>query len=239
MPGWQAFRAEHHDEGFEVVTVALDAGGAASTRQWIEAAQPEHPSLIDVAHVCDELFGFSNVPMAVWIDEDGLLVRPAEPASIETSPLRDMQVPDDLPERLREMLLEVTHIRDDSAAYRAALVDWITLGADSPFALSPDDVVARSQPRGREQARAAACFELGRHCHDDGDRAGAVQWWREAHRLDPGNWTYKRQAWSIATTAAGEASDLLQGPTEEYDGNWLDDVKAIGGGARYYAEFTP
>ena len=232
-------RDEQRDNGFEVVTVALDAGGAAAARQWIEAANPDHPSLIDEQHVCDELFGITNVPMAVWIDENGMIVRPAEPASVETSPLRDMEVPEDLPERLHDMLVEVTHIRDDSAAYRAALVDWIEKGSDSSYALSSDEVVARSQPRGQDQAEAAACFELGRSCYASGDQAGAVRWWREAHRLDPDNWTYKRQAWSIATTPEGEASDLMQGPTDEYEGNWLDDVKAIGGGENYYAAFRP
>ncbi len=66
------------------MTVALDAGGAASARQWIEAAQPDHPSLIDERHISDELFGFVNVPMAVWINEEGTIVRPAESASVET-----------------------------------------------------------------------------------------------------------------------------------------------------------
>jgi hypothetical protein len=221
------------------VTVGLDAGGAAAARQWIEAANPDHPSLIDEHHVCDELFGITNVPMAVWIDEEGMIVRPAGPASIEASPLRDMEVPEDLPERLHDMLVEVTHIRDDSAEYRAALVDWIEKGSESRYALSPDEVVARSQPRGRDEAEAAACFELGRHCYVNGDQAGAERWWREAHRLDPNNWTYKRQAWSIANTPEGEASDLLQGPTEAYAGNWLDDVKASGGGENYYAAFQP
>jgi hypothetical protein len=221
------------------VTVALDAGGVASTRQFIEAANPDHPSLIDERHLCDELFGITNVPMAVWIDENGMIVRPAEPASIEHSPLRDMEVPDGLPERVHDMLTEVKHIRDDSDAYRAALLDWIEKGADSEFALSPDEVVARSQPRGHAEAQAAACFELGRHCHANGDEEGAVRWWREAHRLDPSNWTYKRQAWSIANTAPGEPSDLMQGPTDTYEGNWLDDVKAIGGGENYYAQFRP
>jgi hypothetical protein len=221
------------------VTVGLDAGGADAARRWIEAANPDHPSLIDAHHVSDELFGITNVPMAVWIDEEGMIVRPAEPASVEASPLRDMEVPEDLPERLHDMLVEVTHIRDDSAAYRAALVDWIDKGSESRYALSPDEVVERSQPRGRDEAEAAACFELGRHCYANGDQAGAVRWWREAHRLDPNNWTYKRQAWSIATTPEGEASDLMQGPTEAYVGNWLDDVKGIGGGENYYAAFQP
>jgi hypothetical protein len=232
-------RAEQHGNGFEVVTAALDAGGAAAARQWIEAAQPDHPSLIDERHICDELLGFVNVPMAVWINEDGMIVRPAEPASVETSALRDMQVPEGLPQHVHDLLVEVTHIRDDSAAYRAALLDWIAKGGASEFALSPDEVVARSQPRGQVEAEAAACFELGRNCHANGDESGAVRWWREAHRLDPANWTYKRQAWSIATTPPGEPSDLMQGPTELYEGNWLDDVKAIGGGENYYAAFEP
>jgi hypothetical protein len=137
------------------------------------------------------------------------------------------------------MLVEVKEIRDDSSAYRAAIVDWVDKGADSAYALSPDEVIARSQPRGRAQAEAAACFELGRHLHMSGDADGAVQWWREAHRLDPDNWTYKRQAWTLITTPPGEPSDLMQGPTDVYEGNWLDDVKRAGGGASYYPAWEP
>jgi len=239
LPGWQALRAELHDKGLEIVTIGLDAGGADAVRPWIEAANPEHPSLIDETHIVDELFGVTNVPNAVWIDEHGMIVRPAEPANIEHSPLQDMEIPDGLPERIHDMLVEVKEIRDDSEAYRAAIVDWVENGADSPYALSPDAVVARSLPRGRDESEAAACFELGRHLHDAGDNDGAVKWWREAHRLDPNNWTYKRQGWSLASTAPGEPSDLMQGPTDLYEGNWLDDVKASGGGANYYPSFQP
>lgn len=221
------------------MTVALDADGAATARQWIEAAAPEHPSLIDATHITDELLGFNNVPSAVWIDEHGTVVRPAEPASVERSPLRDMDIPDGLPERIHDMLVEVKEIRDDSEAYRAAIYDWVENGSSSQYALTPDEVVARSRPRGRDEATAAACFELGQHFHHAGDDEGAVQWWREAHRLDPGNWTYKRQAWSLATTEPGQPPDLIQGPTDVYEGNWLDDVKAAGGGAAYYQGFEP
>ncbi len=66
-----------------------------------------------------------------------------------------------------------------------------------------------------------------------GDDA-AVPWWRRAHELDPGNWTYKRQAWTLVTTAEGATeNDLVQGPNDVYAGNWLDDVVASGGGAKY------
>ena len=216
-----------------MVTVALDVE-PAHTHKWIDAAAPTHPSLIDTTHVTGELFGFVNIPMAVWIDEHGTLVRPAEGASVERSPLRDMEIPDGLPERMDRMFREVKSIPDSAEAYRAAIVDWAHHGAESRYALTPDEVVARSQPRGADEARAAACFELGEHLRRTVGPEAAVPWWREAHRLHPANWTYKRQAWTLVTTPEGaEDNDLIQGPNEVYEGNWLDDVIAGGGGQAY------
>jgi hypothetical protein len=217
-----------------VVTVALDVD-PDNARPWIAAAAPTHPSLIDTAHVTDELFGFINVPMAVWIDETGTLVRPAEQAAVERSALRDMDVPDNLPDRLHRMFTEVKQINDPSTEYRAAIVDWVEHGASSRFALSPDEVVARSGDRPIDHARAAAAFELGQYLWRTAGNDAAIPWWREAHRLFPENWTYKRQAWTFVTTPEGATEpDLVQGPNDVYDGNWLDDVVAAGGGANYY-----
>ena len=219
--------------GLTVVTVALDVE-PDHARPWIDAAAPTHPSLIDTRHVTGEAFGFVNIPMAVWIDEDGTIVRNAESASIERSPLRDMDIPDGLPERMHQMFTEVKAIRDDSAAYRAAIVDWVANGAASPYALAPDEVVARSRPRGEGEAEAAACFELGQHLRATVGDDAAVPWWRRAHQLDRDNWTYKRQAWTLVTTAPDATeNDLVQGPNDIYEGNWLDDVVAGGGGERY------
>ena len=111
-------------QGLTVVTVALDIE-PDHARPWIDAAAPTHPSLIDTRHVTGEAFGFVNIPMAVWIDEAGTIVRNAESASIERSPLRDMDIPDGLPERMHQMFTEVKAIPDDSAEYRAAIVDWV------------------------------------------------------------------------------------------------------------------
>lgn len=234
---WQELRSELAPLNLEVVTVALDTGGAAAARPFIEVARPEHPSLIDEAHVCDELFGFVNVPNAVWIDEGGTLVRPAHAAHVRHSPLRDMEVPEGLG-RIGDILLEVKKVRTDPDGYRAAVRDWATSGADSPWALSPDEVVARSRPRLRDHAEAAAAFELGQHLWRIDEREEAVPWFRRAHALHPDNWTYKRQAWTFATTAEGEPSDLVQGPNDLYEGNWLDDVKAAGA-ENYYESFGP
>lgn len=214
-----------------VVTVALDVD-PEKARPWIEDAAPTHPSLIDAAHVTNELFGFNNVPMAVWIDETGTLVRPAESASIES---RDtsIPIPDDLPDRVRELMTEARRIPDIGDAYRAAILDWVVNGVQSEFALAPDQVVAQSHPRHGGNAEAAANFEMGQHLYHTIGKEAAVPFWQAAHRLDPANWTYKRQAWTLETTPDGEPSDLLQPPTDVYEGNWLDDVRESGGGENY------
>jgi hypothetical protein len=119
-----------------------------------------------------------------------------------------------------EQLREAQKIQIDPERYVAALRDWVEHGAQSRFALSPREVTERSRTRSAEQSRAAACFELGQHLHRAGDPADAARWFREAHRLEPDNWTYKRQAWSLA--------DPLQGPTDVYDSDWLTEVKRVG-----------
>ncbi|MDQ1425963.1 MAG: hypothetical protein QOD72_3461, partial [Acidimicrobiaceae bacterium] len=226
--------SEMADRGLTVVTVALDVDRDFA-RPFIDKAQPTHPSLIDVAHVCDDLFGFTNVPMAVWIDEHGMIVRPAEPAAVASSGFRDLAIPDNIPDRMKTMIHEVKQIPENSARYRAAIESWVTEGAESPFVMSAAEVVEQSRPRGADEARAAACFELGQHLWSEGHQAAAVPWWKEAHRLSPHNWTYKRQAWTFSTTAADAAApDLVQEAQELYGTSWLDTVLAAGGGSHYY-----
>jgi tetratricopeptide (TPR) repeat protein len=230
---WQALRNELHPLGIEIVTVALDTGGADAVRQYIEAAQPEHPSLIDQAHICDDLLGFVNVPMSVWIDEHGIIVRPAEPAWPGSTPVLDMlpALTADVPPERLGLIDEIRRMRITPEITTIMLRDWAANGADSEYVLSPDEVIARSLPRGVNEATAAARFELGQHLFLLGDHEAAVPHWREAHRLDPSNWTYKRQAWSF------EAADST-GPMERYEGNWLDDVRSIGA-EQYYAPIVP
>ncbi len=213
-----------HPKGLEIVSVALDTGGPDAARRWIEAANPTHPSLLDPAHVLDELLGVVNVPNGVWIDEQGVLVRPVEPAFPGRSPATDMFAKvdiDSLPPEMAEMLAEARKIRTDPAAYRAALLDWVDRGADSPWALTPDDVVRRSAPRGMDEARAAAEFELGQHLHRHARPDEAVPHFKQAHRLQPDNWTYRREAWNLVSPGN-------QGPNGVYDSCWIEDIKAIG-----------
>ena len=224
---WQALRTELQPLGLEVVTVALDVEPEAA-RPFIERAQPEHPSLIDHSHVVDELFGIVNVPSSVWIDEQGVIVRPVEVSNVQPSGIASGRVdPESLAPRLRALL---TRIHYDHESYVAALRDWAAKGAQSTWALEPHEVIARSTPRSPDTARAAVYFELGEHLHSLGDVEAAQRHWREAHRLARGNWTYKRQAWQLV--------DRAQGPTEVYDGSWIEDV-AASGPENYYPPLRP
>lgn len=225
---WQALHEELEPLGLSVVTVALDLD-PEKARSWIDAANPTHPSLIDSHHRIDELLGISNVPMAVWIDESGTLVRPAEGASIQPSPLRAMTITDDMPERLQAVLREFKAMPDTGASYREAIVDWAHRGAESSYALTPDEVIEASQPRSLDHSRAAACFELGVQAEGRGDHPGAVAWWKQAHALFPDNWTYKRQAWTLESTPEGADSDKAQEVQDTYGTSWTDEFLATGG----------
>lgn len=225
-------------EGFTVVTVALDID-PEQARAWIDAAPAsdgasQHVALVDSAHLIDELLGINNVPMAVWINEEGQLVRPAESSSIMESDFRKMEISPELPERIQVALTEIKKMPESANEYRAAIEDWVANGSASRFALDAGDVIALSQPRPREHSEAAACFELGQHLYrTTGDKEQARPWWQKAHALDRTNWTYKRQAWTLDSTPEGEASDMSQEVTETYGTSWLDEVLATGGGANY------
>jgi tetratricopeptide (TPR) repeat protein len=230
---WQELRNELHPRGLEIVTVALDVD-ADEARPFIEAANPQHPSLIDQAHVLDELFGVVNVPNGVWIDEDGMLVRPVEPAHPGRNPFTDSFRTMDLstlPPDVAEILVEARKIKSEPDLYVAMLRNWVEHGRQSTYALSPDEVVRRSEPRSDAEAMAAAHFELGQHLHRNGDHAAAIPHWREAHRLYPDNWTYKRQAWNFE-------DPVRQGHTDAYDGSWFEDIKQLGA-ENYYPPIVP
>ncbi len=240
---WQALRNEFHPKGFELVTVGLDTLGAEGCRAFIEAAKPQHPSLLDQHHVLADLFGVINIPSSVWIDERGMIVRPVEaapaPPQIPRATPR-VNLPSELPPRFVDIMTEAAKIKHDAQAYHAALRDWVDNGASSRFALKPDAVVERSRPRDDAKARGHAHFALATQLEIDGHHAAAVHHFREAHRLVPESWTFRRQAWSLEKVIDGPLARFWQGPDPAkpndwpYEGDWLADVRREG--AENYSE---
>ena len=215
---WQELRTELRPQGLEIVTVALDARGIDTEGPWIANAAPEHPSLIDEAHVMDALFGVVNVPSGIWIDEDGIIVRPPEPAHPRRPAYLDRAVPSGATPAQREGIELVKALHVEAERYVAALRDWVRHGSASRYALSPDEVVRRSRPRPIGEATAVAHFTLGQALYGRGAQAAAIEHFREAHRLQPTNWTYRRDAWSLA----GADREVVYGTS------WIEEVKREG-----------
>ena len=211
----------------------MDTGGAEAAAPF--ARDVDFPVVVDQQHLLGELFGVVNVPSGIWVDEHGVVVRPPETAYPARPTFADLDLDDPavrarMPEsavrRLRTVLPLLAQMRLDPELYVSALRDWVAHGAESRYALSEAEVLARSVPRPREHAEAAAAFALGQHLHRDGQPERAVGWFRESHRLAPDNWTYRRQAWTFA--------DPSQGRTADYDGDWITDVTRSGA-ENYYA----
>jgi hypothetical protein len=232
-----------------VVTVSLEVGGPEVSRPYIEAARPEHPSLLDSRHQMDALFGVVNIPNVVWIDEAGLIVRPAEPGWPGPQALPEglltgrprLAKPRHVPEGRRGATRALLSSGQDREGYPDVIRDWVAHGAVSRYALSPSEVVARSQPRSMAKSEAAAHFELAVHLWTAGRRESAIAHFNECHRLQPDNWTYKRQAWSLVGNerVGGDFGRFVQGPLEGEEDEWPfvsdfgSDVAALDEGEYY------
>jgi AhpC/TSA family len=191
LPVWQALYEELEDKNFLPIAVALDSGGAEHARQWIEKANPTYPSLIDERHLVAELYDMINVPNAVWIDESGRIVRPAESAGASDA-FRSLDI--------KTMTMPPAAVEDQRTkrgVYLDALRDWATKGAASVHALSPDEVRRRMAGPSDEDALAQVNFKLGLYLHAIGHEQAAQRYFDEAKRLRPESWAFKRQAWTL------------------------------------------
>lgn len=72
LPAWQALQQELPD--LQIISISLD-NTADAAREFADAAAPDFPVLLDANHAVAEEYGMYNVPSAVWIDEEGKVVR--------------------------------------------------------------------------------------------------------------------------------------------------------------------
>ena len=199
------------------MTVALDSAGAAAAGQYPRGA-PTHPALIDAHYDLATRYHLVNVPSAVWIDERApSRARPRSP-SAPCAPTRgrgSRRTTPQTPDRVIDaMMANVDH----TGRYAAAVRDWVAKGAASPWVLRPEEVVERSRPRSTEAAMAAAEFDIAQHLHRAGQGRDAVAHFLRAHELDPTNWSYIREALSLADPEWGAV----------YPRNLLAEVEAVG-----------
>jgi predicted transcriptional regulator len=219
LPVWQALYLELKDRGFMAIAVAFDSGGAKAVEPWIRNANPAptYPCLIDQRHIVAELYDMVNVPTAVWLDEQGKIVRPNEPAGVSDAfrkmDRKNFSIP---PDALSELMAK-------RQAYQAAIRDWVANGPRSKFVLPEGETRRRMRMPNDDHVRAAANFRLGEYLFEQGHAKCAQKYFDEAKRLRPESWNYKRQAWAL--------EDPLKPGGPEF---WAA-VDALGGG-RYYPE---
>jgi hypothetical protein len=207
LPGWQKVYRELKDHNFEIVSVAEDTGGVKDAGPIIRAARPEYTVLIDRRHVVSRLYHMVNVPTAVWIDERGRIVRPNEVAYVDNR------------------YQSLHHL--DAAPYLEGIRDWVKNGPRSRWALGEEELHKRLKPRSAEQAQAAAEFALAEYLYRTGRGADGVAHYKEAQRLHPDSWNYKRQAWAV-----GNAE-------RDYGTSFWKEVQKLGGKPYYEPRQLP
>jgi tetratricopeptide (TPR) repeat protein len=160
------------------VSVAEDTGGIKDAGPWIEAAKPAYTVLIDETHLVTRLYGMVNVPTAVWINEQGRIVRPNEVAYVDDrfKPFHGLE----------------------AGGYLAAIRDWVERGERSAFAIGEAELRERLQPRDPNHLLADAEFALAEYLYKSGHLPEAIPHFKEAQRLNPESWNYKRQAWALS-----------------------------------------
>jgi hypothetical protein len=197
LPGWQVFYHELKDKNFEIVSVAQDTGGAKDAGPWITKANPEFTVLIDRDQIVTKLYGMENVPTGVWINEQGKIVRPNEVAFID------------------DRFKSFSHL--DSAPYLDAIRDWIANGERSSYLPTESQLREHLTPVSPDRALADAEFSLAEYLYHSSHGADAVPHFKEAQRLAPDNWNYKRQAYLFSDN-----------PERDYGTTFAKEVQKLG-----------
>jgi hypothetical protein len=196
---WQQLYAELKDKNFMVVAVAEESRGANHARQWIDAAKSEYWQLIDTEHRLEDLYNLVNVPQAVWIDEQGRIVRPPETAG-STDHFRRMDL------KTRTMSPDDQAARQAAReAYMQAVRDWVNTGR---HALPADRARAELPKVTPEIAEARARFRLGVWLRDNGRAAEGDRQMQAAAGLHPDSWSMWRQAADLQEVGKASGPDF-------------------------------
>jgi hypothetical protein len=200
---WQALQDELAAHGFVVIAVAMDSR-EGDPLPWIDAAKPTYPTLIDREHRLAELYGIVNVPQAVWIDEAGRIVRPAESAGAYEGFRRMNRATRELPEDVARLTAQA------KATYLDAIRDWARNGPRSAHAFGADRARAQLPALTEDAATAQAMFRLAQVLLRRGEREEGERLIREASRLHPDSWCIWRQGAGVTELGLAAQPDFWE-----------------------------
>ena len=169
---------------------------------WIDAAKPTYPALIDRDHRLAELYGIVNVPQAVWIDEAGWIVRPAEPAGAYEGFRKMNRSTREMPEDVAKLTAQA------KATYLDAIRDWVRNGTRSVHAFTADQVRTHLPPLSDDVVTAQAQFRLGQALIRRGEVDEGNRRIREASRLHPDSWCMWRQRAGVTELGLASQPDF-------------------------------
>ena len=135
---------------------------------------PTHPALIDSEHVVAHRYGIINISTAVWIDEEGRIVRPP---AIEygSNQFKDFH-------------------GKDCEPHLEAVRRWVR---DGVVPMQADEVAAKQPVPTQDEQLARAEFGLAWFLNQRGDRESAEKHFVRAGELAPFDWTIRRGSMPI------------------------------------------
>lgn len=195
---WQTLYESLKDQDFVVIAIAMESRGEQGARPVIERYKPTYPCLIDRSHLVSDLYNMINVPQAVWIDEEGRIVRPVEISGSSAS--RDAGK--------REAIRKL---------YCDAINDWVHKGSDSEFVFDETGAQAHLPENSEDIALAHAHFRLGQRLWERGDKEQGAEHLLRSTELSPDSWNMYRQMKNlehIMGSASKEWMDRVKAFTE-------------------------
>lgn len=198
---WQELYQALQANNFTVVSVAFDSRDGAA-QPWVEAASPDYPTLLDPFHHVAELYNMVNVNQAVWIDEQGRIVRPTESAGV-TEGFRHMD------RKTGKIPVSVTETAAQTkSVYHAALHDWVAKGADSEYAFDKQRARAQLQLPTNNIQKAHTAFVLGQYLLATGNTEEGDALVASASELHPESWAIWRQGAALDERGLAATNDF-------------------------------
>ena len=73
LPVWQELYAAHQSEGFEILSISVDALGPSVVKHWTQRANAGFATVVDQENLLAGEFGFKAVPNGLLVDPNGIL----------------------------------------------------------------------------------------------------------------------------------------------------------------------
>ena len=200
---WQALHEELSGLNFMIIAVAMDSRDG-DPLPWIEAAKPTYVCLIDRDHRLAELYGVVNVPEAIWIDEKGRIVRPAETAGAYEGFRKMNRATREMPEDVARTMAQAR------TTYLDAIRDWVRRGDASEHAFRPEQARAHLPAVNEDIATAQAMFRLGQFLIRRGECEEGDRWLAEASKRHPDSWCIWRQRAGVNDQGLAALPDFWQ-----------------------------